>query len=330
MERFIHIDVLKGIAIILVVMGHLFVPYTDYLDSSVNQMIYSVHMPLFFFLSGFVFHVKKDTPHFIRKTIMTKVISLLFPFISFSALYSLCMGISYYDLLFVNELHNGFWFTLVLFEITIISLIVNLFNKYGSLWMDILLNVSITIILLGIVYLDLVPEPLKTLLSIDKVAKFYMFFQMGYFVNTYILLKKIFSSQYTYMVGLISYSTLFIFYGYDLQNINTLAFILPISAIIVLVNIIEKNQVILSCKGILPWIGKHSLEIYLIHFFVLSAIPKNIVECGGILYLQIIVLLLISLCCIAVSLVASLAIHQSEILSLVFLGKGKLKKKITW
>lgn len=36
MERLIHIDILKGIAIILVVMGHLFSPYTEYLDSSIN------------------------------------------------------------------------------------------------------------------------------------------------------------------------------------------------------------------------------------------------------------------------------------------------------
>lgn len=57
MERLVYVDLLKGIAIILVVMGHMFEPYTDWLHSPINQMIYSVHMPLFIFLSGFVFYV---------------------------------------------------------------------------------------------------------------------------------------------------------------------------------------------------------------------------------------------------------------------------------
>lgn len=328
MDRLTHIDILKGIAILLVVMGHLFVPYTDYLDSPINQMIYSVHMPLFFFLSGFVFHVKKDAPHWLGKAVVTKVITLLFPFISFSILYSLCMGISYYGLLFANEMHNGYWFTLVLFEIMVISLIVNLINKWGGVKLDFVLNVCITIMLLGIVYLDLIPAPYKTLLSTDKVAKFYMYFQMGKFVNTYTSIKNVFRSQYTYIIGLISYTVLFAIWGYDLQSVNACSFILPICGIIVLVNVVEKNQSVLGYRGILPWIGQHSLEIYLIHFFVLSAIPKDIIVCNGILYLQIVVLLLLSLCCISVSLVASFAIRQSEILSLIFLGRGKLKKHL--
>ena len=49
MQRDITIDFLKGIAIFLVVLGHLFpVP-------PVSNFIYSFHMPLFMFLSGCTF-----------------------------------------------------------------------------------------------------------------------------------------------------------------------------------------------------------------------------------------------------------------------------------
>lgn len=125
MERLIHIDILKGIAIILVVMGHMFSPYTDYLDSSVNQIIYSVHMPLFSFLSGYVFHVDKEK-HYLRKTITKRALTLLLPFFCFSAVYCFVKDLSYYDLLFKNELHYGYWFILVLFEIIIITI----FTRY--------------------------------------------------------------------------------------------------------------------------------------------------------------------------------------------------------
>lgn len=123
MERLVYIDILKGIAIILVVMGHMFVPYTDYLQSPVNQMIYSVHMPLFIFLSGLVFRLSQSKK-VIRTTIIKRVLSLLLPFFCFSAVYCFSKNISYIDMLLKNELHNGYWFTLVLFEIILISIIV--------------------------------------------------------------------------------------------------------------------------------------------------------------------------------------------------------------
>lgn len=57
-ERILYIDWLKGIAIILVVMGHVigFDIYSG--DSCMNSFLYrlisSFHMPLFIFLSGLV------------------------------------------------------------------------------------------------------------------------------------------------------------------------------------------------------------------------------------------------------------------------------------
>lgn len=39
MERLVYVDLLKGIAIILVVMGHMFEPYTDWLHSPINTAL---------------------------------------------------------------------------------------------------------------------------------------------------------------------------------------------------------------------------------------------------------------------------------------------------
>ena len=46
-SRYEFIDIAKGIGIILVMMGHFFI-----YRSTVTQVIYSFHMPMFFFLSG--------------------------------------------------------------------------------------------------------------------------------------------------------------------------------------------------------------------------------------------------------------------------------------
>lgn len=125
MERLVYIDLLKGIAIILVVMGHMFEPYTDWLNSPINQMIYSVHIPLFIFLSGFVFHVYNGK-HGRLRTIAKRAFALLLPFFTFSALYCYSKELSYVDTLFMDEMHKGYWFTLVLFEIVAISTIVEM------------------------------------------------------------------------------------------------------------------------------------------------------------------------------------------------------------
>lgn len=56
-SRIGHIDIAKGIGIILVVMGH-----NDFalISSFAHKLIYSFHMPMFFFISGMFF--KPDTP----------------------------------------------------------------------------------------------------------------------------------------------------------------------------------------------------------------------------------------------------------------------------
>lgn len=54
-KRLDYIDKLRGFAILLVVMGHLYLPYTAQGNSHpVAEMIYSFHMPLFFFISGYL------------------------------------------------------------------------------------------------------------------------------------------------------------------------------------------------------------------------------------------------------------------------------------
>ena len=53
--RISYIDALRGFAIILVVIGHLVQNnYSDAYHNSILDVIYSIHMPLFFFISGCV------------------------------------------------------------------------------------------------------------------------------------------------------------------------------------------------------------------------------------------------------------------------------------
>lgn len=69
--RLDYIDLLKGVGIFLVVWGHTMIPRSIY--------IYSFHMPLFFFLSGFLY---KQKPF--REFMPNKINTLYVPYVTFS------------------------------------------------------------------------------------------------------------------------------------------------------------------------------------------------------------------------------------------------------
>lgn len=72
---FKEIDILKGIGIYLVVLGHLNLPL------AMSKVIFSFHMPLFFFISGFVFKSKANL-----EFIKDRFNRILMPFYIFSSI----------------------------------------------------------------------------------------------------------------------------------------------------------------------------------------------------------------------------------------------------
>lgn len=83
MQRIEHIDYLKGFAILMVLLGHIFIAKapagTRY---PFCEIIYSFHMSLFFFVSGFLAYKtnqikEKGIVFFIKK----RAISLLIPYL---------------------------------------------------------------------------------------------------------------------------------------------------------------------------------------------------------------------------------------------------------
>ena len=91
MVKMIHyLDYAKGIAIILVVLGHIFS------GGNIKTYIYSFHMPLFFIISGYLFNYSnvKSFKEFINK----KIKAYLIPYVTFSIInilgYYLLSGLS--------------------------------------------------------------------------------------------------------------------------------------------------------------------------------------------------------------------------------------------
>ncbi len=91
MARNNTIDIMKGIAIIAVIAGHVFP-----LDSLGRQLIYSFHMPLFFIVAGYLF--KPNTNY--RKKLSADFSRLLVPYLFIALCFTIYLLATYSDTLF--------------------------------------------------------------------------------------------------------------------------------------------------------------------------------------------------------------------------------------
>ncbi len=287
-ERNILIDVLKGFAILLVVLGHS-VQYNmpgNFDNSLIFRIIYSYHMPLFMFLSGFVSFGTFDGS---KTKLIKRFKSLIIPFwcwfiISyiFSWLIYNLKGGSEPD--FLNSIlevlkspDHGLWFLWVLF-LNILVLFISL--KISSKYEEILLLVFFALINV------LVPLTGFTMLGMASLTKLLLFFSIGYIFNKHASkLKKTISLAG--FLSLIFYPVLVAFWSRS--GIPTFAeyitLIQPLKTIIIWVfnQAVPLTGILASYKlfdlivnyefvfkDSLISLGRISLEIYSTHFYFFS------------------------------------------------------------
>ncbi len=151
--RLHHFDMLKGLAIFMVVMGHVLTMCIRDIDNAVVfKFVERTHMPIFFFISGYFSYKLLENGKLAVPGIMARVKQLLIPFFVVSLLwvyYFPHSGLqSPFDStwlgLYSSVGKNGYWFTLCLFEIIILySAIVPLLSRMKNLPCRILLILAV-------------------------------------------------------------------------------------------------------------------------------------------------------------------------------------------
>ncbi|SFP02405.1 acyltransferase family protein [Prevotella sp. tf2-5] len=127
--RIKSIDFLKGITIILVVWGHAIQTINPLPgDNTIFNLIYSFHIPLFMFLSGFVSYKLRNTLDDIKK----RAYQLLMPFFVYPLIAGILLHGNFSILRWVEIIEtpdSGLWFLYVLFYITSFFIIINVINS---------------------------------------------------------------------------------------------------------------------------------------------------------------------------------------------------------
>lgn len=128
-ERIKSIDFLRGITIILVVWGHAIQTINSSPgENTMFNLIYSFHIPLFMFLSGFVSYKLRNTLADIKK----RAYQLLIPFLVYPVIAGLLLHGSFSVSRWVEIVKtpdSGLWFLYVLFYITSFFIFVNVINS---------------------------------------------------------------------------------------------------------------------------------------------------------------------------------------------------------
>lgn len=276
-EYFSWIDILKGLGIILVILGHLRVSY------DVLNYIYLFHMPLFFFISGYLMNVKKYDS--LYQLIKKKSKTLLIPYLTLSVVsiivYSI-IGESDIDISQAfqsliegkrNEIYYNvpLWFLTGLFVVEVVYYILK-----KNVRNDVILLILIIIInFIAVVYLNVIENP-NWIWSIDTAFYYLLYYQLGNLFKIYI--KDIRWSLNKILMGavllicvsfniilLISPDQIQFVYSYIHAKKEFLFIWLIICAISGIVTYIALSMFIKN-SNTLEYIGKNSLIIFALHY----------------------------------------------------------------
>lgn len=179
-KRSQYLDIIKGIAIFLVLWGHsiqiLSYGKLDYYNNYLFKFIYSFHMPLFMLVSGYLFYFCCNRKT-LKELLKNRVIGLIIPIFSWGTIFYLFQNIINYcskrnsSLSISGYLRslNGTWF---LWSLLIISCIVAVLNRIKK---KIIRNIMLTV---GIIFVLIAPNPTMNLYM-------YPYFVIGFLFNEY-------------------------------------------------------------------------------------------------------------------------------------------------
>ena len=271
-----HLDVLKGIAILLMVMGHV-IPWTlnqpflhkpmmelngnELYLSLLYKIIYSFHMPLLFFVSGYLFF--KPTAYDCEqvKSIINKRISrILIPYLATGSL------------LLISRGHWGYWFLQCLFCMNV--MVAFMLYLIGRFKFDLRKELALyALVGVGLFLFSKVCKSLETdtfgVVVIGRLFTYYPTFMLGLLMSKYIRLREFLKNQYVVFGCFVLYIVAFIL---SERQIPVLSFIssvlLPITMILYLNQLVLRNANMMG--GVIAYVGKNSMEVYILHsFFVI-------------------------------------------------------------
>lgn len=316
MQRILYVDRLKGFAMLAVIFGHIYFFSLDDGNNFMVKFVSTFHMPVFMFLSGWVISSLPDI-----KKVFIKCASFLSPFF----FVGLSFALFYYkdaSVFFGSNVKNGYWYLFVLSFFYVFLWSFRLITRVVKFkWMDIVWSVMIYVFLIA---LNLtLPERWCNILSVYQARSLWPLFIAGYLYRKYNLTETFLSKNVVFSCSLIGYVVTVYFFTKGHFRFFLLSAFLSVPTFVYLFKKCESNHDIVS--NALARIGRHSLDIYIYHFFFVFALRLSgwheyFIATDNLLLESVIVAILsvtIAYSCIGIGYL----IRQSEFLEKLIYGK---------
>ena len=335
--RLAYLDALRGLAIFLVVFCHVASISLGIQEGigSTNDTVSLLHLPLFFFLSGFLMfredrfqNVKPSWQYLARKAG-----ELLLPALIFVTLFALWMHRSAESILF-SQFKGGYWFTFFLFLFILLyalfSLILRRFNARTRATVILVLGACIGIAptITDIVFPQWTETSLARLLAYQNF-KYFLFYAFGAWIRSRFETFTSWAESPKGKLILVAAPLLsFVLLHFHIPRAHFLfEWIFSLSSVLLLTNVFRgmDGKFVGSKAGrAIAFIGRRSLDIYFLHFFFLPQLHGlgAFFSEGGRIALELCTISALVLVIIGICLVTSWLIRRSDILARLLFGKA--------
>ena len=333
-QRLEYIDSLKGFAILLVVMGHVVAWCFESFDTAMQmsptpillwKIIYSFHMPLFMFISGFLFGMSHFATfkEYVMK-VWKKVKMLIIPWLVCGILVEMWRG--------VREL--TYWYLLTLFQLILIVGFINfLLDKIKSKTYQVI--VEIVVLLITHLSLQMLTKVYDSPLLYSlydwypHLCSMFGYFALGSFLMRYVDIQNLMNNR-VYSLCLLFFCLSCVVYipHSSIMSISLKCITAIYCCLYIFKECFTEGRVINYFKRI----GKNTLCIYILHFFfdikiiqigqyLITLVQGDRMEFVTAFVIQLLVSVAISLLIIELCLLTGKLIKTSRFLSFIILGE---------
>lgn len=327
-ERIAHFDQMKGIGIILVIMGHVMQFSFGISHSSVVNALGIFHMPLFFVVSGY-FTYKMNLEYRIHDVLirlLSRSIMLLIPLIVWTSIFVLLKKLDF--ILFCKSNFGVYWFLWILWLLFVIFLVLDYISQKHQFKLigDIFL---FGIPYLSIIYIEIYSNFDGTVNPISYLTTYYRYFAMGFFMKKYAFLSKLFLNNVTYAIGFIAFFVQW--YFCDIHNLF-LIFLGGTGAVLVLWIFLQYHNKDTYWSKVLATVGRRTLPIYCIHYLLIPNISNYIhrfLDMSNAFFLQFVCSLIVSILILIACLGIDKFIVYNRFLQLLLFGEVRKKAVVS-
>lgn len=339
-KRIEYIDSMRGFTMILVVAHHVAafcLGINDYV-SSIHPILCEFRMPLFFFISGFVLYKEEtiwNASHIANFLLVKKfpaqIITTSIFFLVFIKLHHVGLVEGLY-----SDSKLGYWFTLALFAFfCIYALCRYVFNliKCNNIYTDVLL-LSIGFLFFSLFYVQSVyfklpiDDGIRNLFSLKFLGYFFYFIIGTLFKKYFSQIQVILDTKPVLTICLAIFFGANLYYReLDATHIALLNLFTALTGIVIVFSFFRINQEWFKKDKFvgrsLQYIGRRTLDIYLLHYLLLPTNLKihftSIVE-NPVPVIEFTITIIVTLIVVVGCLTFSRILRMSPVLSYLLFG----------